>query len=85
MDAKTKAKQTTRRQRQGRQASSSGMRIGSELKGNLWARIAAWLHYRTPLTAGNYCTTWRGVRKLLCRQRIGQVATALGDVQAVVR
>jgi hypothetical protein len=20
----------------------------------------------------NFCTTWRGVRKLLCRQRIGQ-------------
>lgn len=55
-----KAKQTTRRQRQGRQASSSGMRIGSELKGNLWARIAAWLHYRTPLAARLlYYVAWR--------------------------
>lgn len=55
-----KAKQTTRRQRQGRQSSSSGMRIGSELKGNLWARIAAWLHYRTPLAARLlYYVAWR--------------------------
>jgi hypothetical protein len=32
MDAKAKAKQTTRRPRQGRRSSSSGMRIGSELR-----------------------------------------------------